>query len=147
MFVVDTNVLVYVADVSAPEHPCCRALLDRWRVPHGAWCLTGGNGYEFLRVVTRPRVLRKPSRGPAAGEFLTAVQPSPGLSMRSPTDRHAAVLAEVMSAVPLITGNLWHDAETAVLMRERGIRRICTRDTGFSRFPFIEVVDPLTSEP
>ncbi len=71
MFVVDTNVLVYVADVSAPEHPRCRALLDRWRVPHGAWCLTGGNGYEFLRVVTRPRVLRKPSRGPAAGGMAT----------------------------------------------------------------------------
>jgi len=23
------------------------------------------------------------------------------------------------------------------------IRRICTRDTGFRRFPFLEVVDPL----
>jgi len=147
VFVVDTNVLVYAADVSAPEHPRCRALLDRWRAQHGAWYLTWGNCYEFLRVVTHPRVLRKPWTGPAAGEFLAAVLQSPGLSMLTPTDRHAAVLAEVMSAVPMITGNLWHDAETAVLMREHGIRRICTRDTDFSRFPFVEIVDPLTSEP
>ena len=67
--------------------------------------------------------------------------------MLMPTDRHAGVLAAVMSEVPMIAGNLWHDAETAVLMREHGIRRICTCDTAFTRFPFVEVVDPLTAEP
>jgi uncharacterized protein len=147
MFVVDTNVLVYAADVSAPEHTRCRLLLERWRAQPGAWYLTWGNCYEFLRVVTHPRVLRKPWTGHAAWEFLTALQQSPGLSMLTPTDRHAAVLADVISEVPIIAGNLWHDAETAVLMREHGIRRICTRDTDFARFPFVEVVDPLTAEP
>ena len=147
MFVVDTNVLVYAADVRAPEHARCRALLERWRTQAGAWYPTWGNCYEFLRVVTHPRVLRQPWSGQAAGEFLTALQQSPSLSMLVPTDRHAAVLAEVMSAVPMIAGNLWHDAETAVLMREHGIRRICTRDTDFARFPFVEIVDPLTDEP
>jgi uncharacterized protein len=147
VFVVDTNVLVYAADVSAPEHARCRALLERWRIQHGAWYLTWGNCYEFLRVVTHPRVLRQPWTGHAAGEFLAALQQSPGLSMLAPTERHAAVLAEVLSTVPMIAGNLWHDAETAVLMREHGIRRICTRDTDFARFPFVEIVDPLTAEP
>jgi predicted nucleic acid-binding protein len=28
-------------------------------------------------------------------------------------------------------------------MREHGIRRVCTRDTDFYRFPFLEVLDPL----
>jgi predicted nucleic acid-binding protein len=40
-----------------------------------------------------------------------------------------------------------HDTQTAVLMREHGIRRVCTRDTDFHRFPFLEPVDPLTAEP
>ncbi len=146
MFVVDTNVLVHAADRSAPEHARCRALLERWRARQGAWYLTWGNCYEFLRVVTHPRVLRQPWSGQAAWEFLTALQQSPGLSMLVSTDRHAAVLAEVLAEVPLIGGNLWHAAETAVLMREHGIRRICTRDTDFARFPFVEIVDPLTSE-
>jgi len=91
--------------------------------------------------------LRQPWTSQAAGEFLAVLQQSPGLSMLTPTDRHAAVLAEVISEVPMIAGNLWHDAETAVLMREHGIRRICTRDTDFARFPFVEIVDPLTGEP
>ena len=147
MFVVDTNVLVYAADVRAPEHARCRALLERWRAQPGAWYLTWGNCYEFLRVVTHPRVLRHPWTSQAAGEFLAVHRQSPGLSMLTPTDRHAAVLAAVIAEVPMIAGNLWHDAETAVLMREHGIRRICTRDTDFARFPFVEIVDPLTAEP
>ena len=36
-----------------------------------------------------------------------------------------------------------HDAHTAILMREHGIRRIRTRDMDFHRFGFLEVVDPL----
>lgn len=40
-------------------------------------------------------------------------------------------------------GDVLHDTHTAILMREHGIRRVCTRDTGFHRFPFLEVVDPL----
>ncbi|MEP7347414.1 MAG: TA system VapC family ribonuclease toxin, partial [Gemmatimonadaceae bacterium] len=124
MFVVDTNVLVYAADESAPEHVRCRALLEQWRKRQGAWYLTWGICYEFLRVVTHSRVLRRPWSAASAREFLDAVQSSPGLGMLVPTDRHGLVLTEVMNEVPLLTGNLWHDAETAVLMREHGIRRV-----------------------
>ncbi len=42
MFVVDTNVLVYAADESAPEHERCRSLLQTWRIRNGAWYLTWG---------------------------------------------------------------------------------------------------------
>ena len=142
----DTNVLVYAADASAPEHERCRTLLERWRRQQGAWYLTWGNCYEFLRVVTHPRVLRHPWTGHAAASFLAALRQSPGLGMLVPTERHAAVLSEVLEDVPMISGNLWHDTETAVLMREHGIRRICTRDTDFARFPFVEIVDPLTDD-
>ena len=48
---------------------------------------------------------------------------------------------------PQLAGNLAHDAHTAALMREHGIRRIYTRDTDFHRFPFLEPVDPLSADP
>ena len=47
--------------------------------------------------------------------------------------------------MPGLRGNTFHDAETAVLMREHGVRRIYTRDTDFHRFPFLEPIDPLTA--
>lgn len=147
MFVVDTNVLVYAADESAPEHERCRTLVEGWRRQSGAWYVTWGICYEFLRVVTHARVFRHPWTIDAGVRFLAALQESPGLSVLAPTDRHARVLADVVADVPGLSGNLVHDTHTAVLMREHGIRRICTRDTDFHRFPFLEPIDPLTTEP
>lgn len=147
MFVVDTNVLVYAADESAPEHARCRALVEGWRRRNGAWYLTWGIGYEFLRVVTHPRVMRRPWTMEAGVRFLSALLESPGLSLLVPTGRHARVLADVAVEVPALAGNIIHDTQTAVLMREHGIRRICTRDTDFHRFPFLEPIDPLVAEP
>jgi predicted nucleic acid-binding protein len=109
--------------------------------------VTWGICYEFLRVVTHPRVMRHPWTMEAGVGFLTALQASPGLGVLVPTDRHLAVLAEVVAEVPGLSGNIVHDTQTAVLMREHGIRRVCTRDTDFHRFPFLEPVDPLTAEP
>lgn len=147
MFVVDTNVLVYAANERAPEHERCRALIQAWREQSGAWYLTWGICYEFLRVVTHARVFRQPWSAADAFRFLAALRESPGLTMLSPTHRHADVLAEVIDEVPLLAGNLMHDTETAVLMREHGVRRICTRDTDFHRFRFVEPIDPLVAEP
>ena len=61
----------------------------------------------------------------------------------TPGERHEAILADTIATVPGISGSLFHDVHTAVLMREHGIRRIVTRDAGFRRFTFLEVVDPL----
>lgn len=147
MFVVDTNVLVYAADESAPEHARCRALVEGWRRRNGAWYVTWGVCYEFLRVVTHARVMRHPWTIGDATRFLVALLESPGLSVLVPTDRHSRVLAEVIAEVPGLSGNIVHDTQTAVLMREHGIRRVCTRDTDFHRFPFLEPIDPLSAEP
>jgi uncharacterized protein len=49
-----------------------------------------------------------------------------------------------MLELPDLSGNLLHDAHTAILMGEHGIAH-CARDADFNRFPFLEVVDPLRS--
>jgi len=79
----------------------------------------------------------------AAWGSVTALLASPSLSVLLPTQRHADVANEVFAELPHLAGNITHEAHTAVLMREHGIRQICTRDTDFHRFPFLEVVDPL----
>ena len=65
-----------------------------------------------------------------------------GLGVLVPTHRHAEVVSEVLNEIPHLSGNLMHDAGTAVLMREHGIGKIVTRDVDFHRFPFLEPVDP-----
>jgi toxin-antitoxin system PIN domain toxin len=143
MFVVDTNVLIYAADQDAGAHARCRDLLNEWRTAAPAWYVTWPILYEFLRVVTHPRVFRAPWSLIGAWRFVEALLSSPGLGLLVQTDRHAEVAAEVVHLLPELNGSLLHDAHTAVLMREHGIRRIVTRDTDFHRFPFLEPVDPL----
>ena len=143
MVLVDTYVLVYAANSNSPYHQKCRSWLEGQRARSDAWYSTWQIIYEFLRVTTHPRVLRKPwSIGDAWG-FVAALLASPGLEILVPTSRHADVARKVFEELSFLGGNLVHDAHVAILMREHGIRRICTRDADFHRFPFIEVMDPL----
>jgi toxin-antitoxin system PIN domain toxin len=142
VLVVDTNVLVYAANASSPFHPACRQALEGWRRGPGAWYATWAILYEFLRVTTHPRVLSPAWSAGQAWSFVESLLASPGFGVLVATARHAAVVAEVLRDVPHLSGNLVHDAHTAVLMREHGIRRVYTRDTDFHRFPWVEVVDP-----
>jgi toxin-antitoxin system PIN domain toxin len=145
MFAVDTNVFLYAADRAAPEHDRARRLVEVWRRQASPWYTTWGVIYEFMRVVTHPRVLRQPWTAAEAWTFVEALRASPGLEILVHTERHADVAAEMISEAPDLRGNLVHDAHTAVLMREHGIRRLYTCDTNFHRFPFIEVLDPLAA--
>jgi toxin-antitoxin system PIN domain toxin len=140
---VDTNVLVYAADADSQFHPRCRDWLERQRSRPDAWYTSWPILYEFLRVTTHPRVMRRPWSAAAAWEFVTALLASPGLAVLVATHRHADVAGDVLAELPHLAGNLLYDAHTAILMREHGIRRICTRDADFNQFPFLEVIDPV----
>jgi predicted nucleic acid-binding protein len=47
-----------------------------------------------------------------------------------------------MAALPSARGNFLHDVRYAVLLREHGVRRICTADSDFKKFDFLDVMDP-----
>lgn len=147
MLLVDTNLLVHAANTASPVHKDADAWLVRQRSQPGAWYVTWPILYEFMRVTTHPRVMRPPWTIARAWAFVEALLASPGLGVLVPTERHAPVAAQVFAELPSLAGNVLHDAHTAILMREHGIRRIHTRDVDFHRFPFLEVVDPPTSPP
>ena len=143
MLVIDTNILVYAADWRSEFHARCQQLIDGCRQGATPWYLTWGICYEFLRVCTQPAVLSKQWSIAAAWNFLEIILDCPSAGLLLPTSQHAAALAETITEVPHLRGNILHDAHTVVLMREHGIREIYPRDTDFHRFPFIEVIDPL----
>ena len=87
--------------------------------------------------------MRPPLKAASAWQFVNLLLASPGFSVLVETPRHPEVAEQVLSGLPHLAGNLMHDAHTAILMREHGIRQICTRDTDFHQFKFLEVVDPL----
>jgi len=142
VFVVDTNILVYAADAASPLHGPARTLLDAWRESPDAWHATWSIQYEFLRVVTHPGAMRHPRNVAWAWSFLEAIHESAGFRTLLPGERHAEIARATFSELPDLKGNALHDAHIAILMREHGIRTIYTRDAGFRRFAFLDVVDP-----
>jgi toxin-antitoxin system PIN domain toxin len=144
VFVVDTNILVYAADEDSPFHSRCHTMIEEWREQTSPWYVTWGILYEFLRVSTHLRVFRKPWSVAKAWDYVQAVLSSPSLGILITGERHADVAANVIKNIPSLSGNLLHDAQTAILMLEHGINKIYTRDTDFHRFPFLNPIDPVS---
>ncbi len=142
MFVVDTNILVYAADEESPFHSGCRHSFERWKGEEEPWFLTWGICYEFLRVVTHPKVFRHPWKATNAWFFIETLLVEYGVKILTSTERHPVVIREVLRECPWLTGNVLHDAHTAVLMREHGIQKIYTRDLDFRKFTFLDPIDP-----
>ena len=139
----DTNVLVYAADEASEFHTPCSTRLEEARKHPNSSFLTWNICYEFLRLTTHPSAPRVLFDSQAARHFLSGLINSPGFNILNPTDRHERVLSLTLQELPSIRGNLFFDLYTAVLMRENGVREICTRDRDFLRFPFLTVIDPL----
>jgi toxin-antitoxin system PIN domain toxin len=143
VLVVDTNILAYAANERSDFHDVCARWLESRIQVVEAWFTTWPIVYEFLRVATHPRIFARPLSASQAWGFLESVFSSSSLSILTGTPRHSDVAAALIKDLPDLRGSIFHDAHTAVLMREHGIRTIVTHDTDFHRFPFLEVVDPV----
>ena len=143
MRVIDTNILLYAANQDSEFHNACRNLLNDLRSDSVPSYLSWNICYEFLRVSTHPRVFRAPWNARDAWMFINSILAGPAFSLLIETDRHQEILDQTLSELAGMSGNILHEVHTAVLMREHGIREICTRDTHFARFPFVTIMDPV----
>ena len=141
MRALDTNVLIYAEIISSLHHVAARDLLQELAEAARPWAIPWPCVYEFLRVVTHPRVYHPPAPLAVALADLRAMLASPSLVLLSETSRHAEVMANVLEASG-VTGNLVHDAHIAALCLEHGVSELLTGDRDFSRFPELRVVNP-----
>lgn len=144
-FLVDTNVLVYLAHTASAEHLRVKHFLTDRLARNEPWCLTWGIVYEFLRVATHPRVFTAPMKATEALQFINSLIERDEVSVLLPTERHWETLRATAGELARPAGNLFHDIATAVLAREHGVPEIVTADTDFLQFSFLKVTNPLQS--
>ncbi|MGH3342356.1 MAG: type II toxin-antitoxin system VapC family toxin [Carbonactinosporaceae bacterium] len=135
------NVLVYAHREESPRHHDYLGWLDEARAgaePLGVADLVLGG---FLRVVTHPRVFRRPTSLGTAIDFVTTVRASPAVVALTPGPRHWSVFVDLCREAR-VTGNLVPDALLAALAVEHGAT-LCTADRGFGRFPRLRWEDPI----
>ena len=68
--VIDTNILVYAAEIDSEFYVECRELLEDFRIDPSPKYLTWGICYEFIRVATHSHVLRTPWTSQDASKFI-----------------------------------------------------------------------------
>ena len=142
-FLVDTNILAYAVNRDCEEHRTAVRTLEGWLADAVPWALTWSIVYEFLRVVTHPRIFRRPLSADQALAFLAPVLGYDVVTVLGPTPRHGALLRSTVREFGTPAGNLFHDLHTAVTMREHGIAEIMTADVDFRKFAFLRVTNPL----
>lgn len=144
MIALDTNILVYARREEAPHHAAARALLERLAEGAEPWALPWPCVYEYLRVVTHPRVFDPPTRLEDALLDLESLLSSPSLLLLGEGPAHRAHMARAVREAAA-SGNLAHDAHIAALVVEHGVSELLTVDRDFARFPGVRTRDPFAA--
>jgi toxin-antitoxin system PIN domain toxin len=137
----DTNILVYARRKESAHHEPARRLLTTLAEGDEPWGLPWPCVYEFLRVVTHPRVFDPPTDPDSALADLDSLLGSPSLVLLGEGPAHPAHLRRTVSDGKAV-GNLMHDAHIAALVLEHGVRELWTTDRDFTRFPGLQIKNP-----
>ena len=141
MIAVDTNVLVYARRAELPHHAAARRFVRQLAEGDAPWAIPWPCIYEFVRVVTHPRVFDPPSPLRTVLADLESLLESPSLRLLGEGPAHAGHFRRIIKGGKA-RGNLAHDAHIAALVAEHGVDELWTADRDFSRFPSIRVTNP-----
>lgn len=141
MIALDTNILVYARRVELPLHDQARELLKSLAEGTSQWALLWPCIYEFLRVVTHPRVFSPPSDLDVVLGDLDSLLASPSLTLVGEGPSHFNHLRRTLRSGG-VAGNLVHDGHIAALAIESGVKEFLTADRDFARFPELKSRNP-----
>ena len=128
----DANILVFAVNAAAPEHDLARGWLECQLNGDRRVGLPWESLTAFVRLVTNPRAFARPLTPSEAWDIVEAWLAVPVAWIPVPTERHAAVLGDLVHRHRL-SGNLVPDAHLAAIAIEHGAE-VVSGDTDFARF-------------
>ncbi len=141
MIALDTNILVYARREETPFHREALTLLTELAEGDLPWALLWPVVYEYVRVVTHPRVFSSPSPVADVVEDLVALARSPSVVLLGEGSSHLSIFERTVLSSD-VQGNLVHDAHIAALALEHGISDFLSCDRDFTRFRLLPVRNP-----
>jgi len=143
LILVDANILIYAYTSRFVQHPAAREWLDRQLRGTLRVGLPWTSIVAFLRVVTNPRVLGRPSPTAQAWNQVTAWLGCGPVWVPQHTEQHSEILGRFLGLAG-IRANLVHAADLAALAIEHGLI-LCSTDGDFARFPGLRWENPLSA--
>lgn len=141
MRAVDTNILVYAHRKDVPQNPIAVEVLKSLIDSSSAWFIAWPSVYEFLRLVTHPKIFVDPTPRKTALKVIESLVRDGGAHLIGHGAAHLEKLLELSEEVHA-SGNLWFDVQIAGVLEEHGIKEIVTNDGDFLRFKRFTVINP-----
>ena len=141
MIVVDANLLIYAIDADSLHHQASRRWLEK-TLSGTTWvALPYIVVLAFLRLTTRPGIMRDPLPSEDALDFVDSWLKQPYVTLLSPGPNHWPILRNLLHSSGT-AGNLTSDAHIAALALEQSAT-VYSADNDFKRFAGIRHVNPL----
>ena len=145
MLLPDVNVLVYAHRTdSCDEHPRYAGWLTELATGREPFALSSLALAAVVRIVTNPRVFRRPSTLDEVFAFTGELIARPNARVVGPGPRHLELLEELCRSCGA-SGKLVGDAQHAAVAVEHGCTLVST-DSDFDRFPGLRWRHPLRGE-
>ena len=139
---VDTNVLVYAHRRESDLHEAASAVVLDLAEGDPTWAIPWPCCYEFLSVVTNPRIWKDAATPPErAWRQLEAWTASPSNRLIGETDYFLDILGRLAQR-SRVRGAIVHDARIAAICLAHGVEALLTRDRDFALFPELATRDP-----
>ncbi len=143
MIAIDTNLLVYAHRRESRHHDAAASIVRELAEGDDAWSIPWPCCYEFLSVVTNPRIWKENATSPEKSWCqLSAWIASPSLRLIGETEDFPEILESFMQR-PRVIGGVVHDARIAAICVAHGAEALLTRDRDFSLFPELTTRDPI----
>jgi toxin-antitoxin system PIN domain toxin len=142
MIAIDTNILVYAHREDSPWHTIAYQRLLELAQGKIFWAIPWPCLYEFLAIVTHPKIYQPPTPLELALDQIEAWLESPSLVLLSETENHWSLVRFLISHGKIL-GPQIHDARIAALCQAHGVGELWTVDRDFSRFPGLLKRNPL----
>jgi toxin-antitoxin system PIN domain toxin len=137
---VDANILVYASNQSDPVYAQAIQLVKRLAAGPDLLYLFWPVVVGYLRIVTHPAILPNPLSPRDATANAEALLRRPHVRTPGEVDGFWELFRQ--TSRDQARGNDVPDAHLITLMRQHGVRRIYSRDTGLRRYSDVDVVDP-----
>jgi toxin-antitoxin system PIN domain toxin len=142
---VDTNILVYAHRADSPWHAAADRIVQQLAEGQTPWALPWPCLYEFLAIVTHPRIYRPPT--PVADALIQIDNwlESPSLVLLHEGVDFWTALRPIIDR-SAVQGGAAHDARIAALCSRHGVSVLYSADRDFSRFPELTCENPLVPD-
>ncbi len=142
MVALDTNLLVYAHRADSTWHAKADEVVQTLAEGGAAWAIPWPCLYEFLAIVTHPRIYQPPTPPKDAVVQVSHWLEAPTLVLLHESEGFWETLHALL-ARSAAQGGAVHDARIAALCLHHGVRTLYSADRDFSRFPDLKTENPL----